>query len=547
MISSKIGKLLINEGLIDEKQLKEALDSQKITNEKLGSILIKKDYVGEKEFYITLSKQLKIPFIELDSCHIESHVIEILNKKFVTKNLVMPFYKGDTFLKVLMEDPLDINLLDFMKNTTGLDIDVYIGTKSHILCQIEKYYDTSFKEELIHELEKRNKGEESFSTIHINGTSIGTFFNFLVKKAVQMKSSDIHIEPKKRNFIIRFRINGELKRVENLPKSVYDALIQHIKYMCQLDLAEKRVPQDGRYEINTGGNNIDIRISTIPTVYGEKVVFRLLNRDEFIKTKEELGLDKKSLLVYKNMIKRNSGIILISGPTGSGKTTTLYSIIKELDFKNKNITTIEDPVEYKIEHINQMEVNDKIGMTFESGLKALLRQDPDVIMIGEIRNRDTAKIAFKASITGHLVLSTIHTKNTFSTILRLKDMGVDSYLIANGLIGVIAQRLVKEICPKCRITYKNKSFLVGSIKKLYKGMGCDYCNNTGYKGRRGVYEIMPIDNNMKKLINGKFSLDKIKNYAVENGMRTLEKTGLNLLQKGIITLDDFMSLYYSIK
>ncbi|MCT4596152.1 MAG: ATPase, T2SS/T4P/T4SS family [Anaeromicrobium sp.] len=547
MIHNKIGELLIKNGLISEKQLSEALDIQKIHNEKLGRILIKKKYVDEKELYITLSKQLNIPFIELDNHTIDSYIIEIFSKKFVTKNLLIPFYKGDGFLRILMEDPLNISLIEYMQNTTELDIEVYIGTKSHILCQIEKYYDNVLKEELIYELEKRDKEEKDHNIMPINGTSIGTFFNFLIKKAAHMKSSDIHIEPKNNNLIIRFRINGELKVVENLPRSVYEALIQHIKYMCQLNLVEKRIPQDGRYEINIGGNNIDIRISTIPTVYGEKIVFRLLNRQEFIKTRDELGLDKKSLLIYKNMIKRNSGIILISGPTGSGKTTTLYSIINELDCKSKNITTIEDPVEYKMENLNQMEVNEKIKMTFESGLKALLRQDPDVIMIGEIRNKNTAKIAFKASITGHLVLSTIHTKNTFSTILRLKDMGIDPYLISNGLIGVIAQRLVKEICPNCKVAYKNKSFLVGNIKKLYKGVGCNYCNNTGYKGRLGIYEIMSVDNHIKKLINEKFSLEKIRSYGIENGMSTLEKAGLKLLKRGKITLEDFIGLYYSTK
>lgn len=376
--------------------------------------------------------------------------------------------------------------------------------------------------------------------------------DLVINEAIKMKASDIHIEPFSNEIRIRLRIDGDLMDIQNLPIEYLSSIITRIKIMGKMDIAEKRVPQDGSMEFYFKDKQIDLRISSLPTVHGEKIVIRILDRDSFILSKEELGLYSKNLESFKNILKQPYGIVLVTGPTGSGKTTTLYSILKELNSIEKNIITIEDPVEYKLEGINQVQVNTKAGLTFANGLRSILRQDPDIIMVGEIRDSETAKIAVRSAITGHLVFSTLHTNDTVSSIVRLIDMGVKPYLVSSAIIGIISQRLVKKLCDKCKRPYYatdfEKSFLGSGEDELilYKPGKCASCNN-GFKGRIAVYEVLSIEEEIRELINKRASSDEIKKLSIKKGMTTLLYNLKKLALKGEITVDEVLKVGYTLK
>lgn len=382
--------------------------------------------------------------------------------------------------------------------------------------------------------------------------SIIRLVDLVINEAIKMKASDIHIEPFSNEIRIRFRIDGDLMDIQNLPIEYLSSITTRIKIMGKMDIAEKRVPQDGSMEFYFEDKQIDLRISSLPTVHGEKIVIRILDRDSFILSKEELGLYSKNLESFEKILKQPYGIILVTGPTGSGKTTTLYSILKELNSIEKNIITIEDPVEYKLEGINQVQVNTKAGLTFANGLRSILRQDPDIIMVGEIRDSETAKIAVRSAITGHLVFSTLHTNDTVSSIVRLIDMGVKPYLVSSAIIGIISQRLVKKLCDKCKRPYYatdfEKSFLGSGEDELilYKPGKCASCNN-GFKGRIAVYEVLSIEEEIRELINKRASSDEIKKLAIKKGMTTLLYNLKKLALKGEITVDEVLKVGYTLK
>ncbi|MDW7673454.1 MAG: GspE/PulE family protein, partial [Bacillota bacterium] len=378
--------------------------------------------------------------------------------------------------------------------------------------------------------------------------------NAIIQQAVQEKASDIHIEPAETKVRVRCRIDGILQELISLPKQTHGPLVSRIKILASMDIAEKRLPQDGRIQIKAGSQQIDLRISTMPTIYGEKVVIRLLDKSNALFTISQLGMQPEVQQVFENILKQTYGIILVTGPTGSGKTTTLYASINQLNDSEKNIITIEDPVEYVLSGINQVQVNQKVGMTFASGLRSILRQDPDIIMLGEIRDVETAEIAIRAATTGHVVLSTLHTNDAAGTVTRLIDMGIEPFMVASSLVGVVSQRLVRKICLECKTSYKLPPFDPWRIYleadhneeiTLYKGRGCGSCNNTGYKGRIAIQEVMPINNNLRTLITNKRSQAEIKEEAISQGVYTLKNDGVKKALAGITTLSEVMRVVYN--
>ncbi|NLK97134.1 MAG: Flp pilus assembly complex ATPase component TadA [Epulopiscium sp.] len=554
-MNKRLGDILINGGLITKKQLDEALKERSASNKKLGEVLIELGYVTEKDILKTLEIQLGIPRINLEKELINPEVPQRISEDLARRHMVFPFKEEDKVLHVAMADPLNFYGIDDLKIATGYGIKPYIATKKSIQIAIEKYYGKQSTKQAMEDFKKQQGDledeeiEDEISDIEM--APIVRIVNSIIKQAVVSGASDIHIEPFEEFIRVRFRVDGELHEAMKLDINAHPAVTARIKVLGKMNTAEKRIPQDGRIEIKMNNREIDLRISIHPTVYGEKIVIRLLDRSNFIKGRDRLGFTKENSLRIDELIKNPDGILLVTGPTGSGKTTTLYTLLSELNDERKNIVTVEDPVEYKIFGLNQTSVNPKIGLTFASVLRSILRQDPDIIMIGEIRDTETSQIAVRAAITGHLVLSTLHTNDTASSIIRLLDMGIEPYLVSSALVGVIAQRLVKKICPHCKISYEpgeNELEILNmkDLKILYKGEGCNYCKNTGYRGRTAIHEIMYVDKEIRKLINNNASEDDIKSAAIKNGMTPLRDNCKQLVLEGVTTIDEFIRISYSL-
>ena len=453
-----------------------------------------------------------------------------------------------------MSDPLNIFAIDDVNISTGIEPEIYISSKSDIQKFIDLNYSTEqvskAAQELTKEtLESKNIADNIEEIDDVKNAPVVKMIDYMFRNSIEMRASDIHIEPFEKEIRIRYRIDGELQTVNTLGIESLAPLVARIKILAGLNIAEKRVPQDGRIITRVGNNDVDLRVSILPVVSGEKIVIRILNRSSYKLGKEHLGMNENNLNKLKNIISNPHGIVLVTGPTGSGKSTTLYTVLNELNSDDVNIVTIEDPVEYTLDGINQVNVNSKSGMTFASGLRSILRQDPDIVMIGEIRDEETAQIAIKAAITGHLVLSTLHTNDSASSITRLIDMGIEPYLVSTSICGVIAQRLVRRICPNCKEAYEatdyEKKILIGNIEEnliLYKGQGCGQCNGTGYLGRIGVYEIMDITRKHRDLINETKNPNVLKDLSLENGMTTLGQECKELVLKGITTINELATI-----
>ncbi|WIF94511.1 type II secretion system ATPase GspE [Caminicella sporogenes] len=553
----RLGDLLVDAGLITREELEEALKLQKKSGKKLGEILIQQGLITEKQIIEVLEFQLGIPHMDLDKYYIDPEIPKLISENLARRHLIIPIKKDRGKLVLAMADPLNIYAIDDVRIATGLDVEPVISTTQGILNAIDGYYGKQNAEKAIEDFKKQYDVDDITEIDEnilneINNAPVVRLVNSIIKQAIKAKASDIHIEPFEKNVRVRFRIDGDLQEIMTPSKSTHSAIVTRIKIMAKMDIAEKRIPQDGRVEMVIDGRDVDLRISVLPTVYGEKVVIRLLDRSNFLKTKEELGFSKGNLKLFDSIIKNPNGIILVTGPTGSGKTTTLYTILRELNTTNKNIITVEDPVEYKIHGINQVSVNLKAGLTFANALRSILRQDPDIIMIGEIRDVETAKIAVRAAITGHLVLSTMHTNDTASTIVRLMDMGIEPYLVSTSLVGVVAQRLVRKICDECKEKYTASSFekdLLGIQQEdifLYRGRGCSVCNNTGYKGRTAIHEIMPIDKKLRIQIDNRRSADILRDISIKKGMITLRESCKELVLEGITTIEELLKITYSL-
>lgn len=550
----KLGDILVMAEKITSLQLKEALKAQKILGKKLGEILIDDGIVSEEDIIEAITKQTGIERIDLNNVKFEKKVIKILPRNLCDKYNLIAFGLEGEKIQIALSDPLNIFAIDDVSISTGLDVKSYISNKK----EIQKFIDINYSTEEVNKAaEVLSKEATDSKKVEFNIEDYDDVKNAPVVKmieqlfinSIEMRASDIHIEPYENLIRIRYRIDGQLRTVNNLSIETQAPLITRIKILAGLNIAEKRIPQDGRIITKIGNSNVDLRVSILPIVNGEKIVIRILNRDSYKVGKEKLGLSSENLKKLENIIASPNGIVLVTGPTGSGKSTTLYSILSEMNSTDVNIVTVEDPVEYTLNGINQVNVNNKAGLTFASGLRSILRQDPDIIMIGEIRDEETAKIAIKAAITGHLVLSTLHTNDAPSSIIRLIDMGVEPYLVATSITGIIAQRLVRKICPYCKEEYiasdYEKSVLKDKYKdklKLYKGHGCGHCNDTGYIGRIGVYEIMEITREHRDTINNTKDGNVLRDISMKNGMNTLADECIKLVLDGVTTMDELASI-----
>lgn len=550
----RLGDILVNAGKITSYELQEALRSQKILGKKLGEILVESKIISELDIIEAVEEQTGILSIDLNEVDFDTKVMKLVSQNLCNKYTLIPFGFNEHKIKVAMSDPLNIFAVDDINISTGFEVEVYIASKSSIQKFVDIYYSSEevnkAAEELSRETLESKTSEVNVEDIDdVKNAPVVKMIDYMFRNSIEMRASDIHIEPFEKEIRIRYRIDGELKTVNRLGIESLAPLAARIKILAGLNIAEKRVPQDGRIITKVGNNEVDLRVSILPVVNGEKIVIRILNRNSYKVGKEVLGMSEENLAKLKDIISNPHGIVLVTGPTGSGKSTTLYTILSELNSDNVNIITVEDPVEYTLNGINQVNVNNKAGMTFASGLRSILRQDPDIIMIGEIRDSETAEIAVRSAITGHLVMSTLHTNDAASSITRLVDMGVEPYLVSTSIVGVIAQRLVKKICPNCKEAYEasiyEKRMLIGDENApltLYKGVGCGHCNNTGYLGRIGVYEIMEITREHRDAINETNNPNIIKDISLKNGMSTLGEEGKKLVLQGITTMRELSTI-----
>ncbi len=554
-----LGEMLIDVGMITRSQLEECLLIQKKSGDRLGKILKNKGYVTERQLMEIMEFQLGIPFINLDSLNLTHMLSKHIPVTLARKHKMVPVKAEGKKLFVAMDDPVDFIALEDARVVSGLDIFPMLSTEHAIETAITKVYGNEYAETAIKELAAENteegKTEDDAPNSDISNAPIVRLVNSMFEQAAKAKASDIHVEPSEKDVRVRMRIDGQLITVLTIPKKAQSAVITRLKIIGNMDIAEKRLPQDGRYKLVHNSNEIDVRISSLPTVHGEKVVMRLLDKQNFLISKEKLGFSEANIAKFDALLKNPHGIILVTGPTGSGKSTTLYAMLGELNNSTKNIITVEDPVEYTMAGINQVQVNNKAGLTFSAGLRSILRQDPDIIMIGEIRDHDTVSIAIRAAITGHLVLSTIHTNDAPGTITRLTDMGIPSYMLAASLVGILAQRLVKKICSFCKAQYTPNRFELSAAglpptysKPIYYGKGCSYCNNTGYKGRVAVHEILVVDREVRDMITKGESIDAIRDYAAkQQHMGDLSRECAALMEKGETTIQEVINTAYTYK
>lgn len=552
-----LGKLLIESGIISDEQLTLALDQQRTSKKRLGEVLIELDIVTERQILEVLEYQLKIPFVDLNKYEIDEECPLLINEAMARRHQILPVRRENNDLIVAMTDPLNLQALDDVRIFTGMTVKPIMAMQQDVLSSIDRFYSREGAEKAVEDFKKdldftQISDSDSEALSDVSNAPVVRLVNSVIQHAIRSRASDIHIEPFDKHLRIRFRVDGELQEIMKSAKAAHAAIVTRIKIMGKMDIAEKRVPQDGRVEMSLDGKDVDLRISILPTVYGEKIVIRLLGRSDLVMSKEQLGFSETNIVLFDSIIKSTNGIILVTGPTGSGKTTTLYAVLRELNKINKNIITVEDPVEYRLEGINQVQVNTKAGLTFANGLRSILRQDPDIIMIGEIRDGETAQIAVRAAITGHLVLSTMHTNDAASTVSRLVDMGVEPYLVSSSVVGVTAQRLLRRICPECKTSYQSDRAEMDVLRvrepiTLYKGTGCSNCNHTGYRGRIAIHEIMQVTGQIRDLIDKRASMDHIRNVANKQGTTTLRDNSVELVRKGITTVDELLKVTYSIE
>ena len=552
----RIGDMLIDEHVITEEQLLQALPVAKEKKKKIGETLIEMGFTTETEIAKALSVQLGIPRIDLSAITIPEDVLGLVSESVLRKHIMVPYAYDDVnpnIIHVAMSDPMDLLALDDISIITNLQPEPAVATAHDILIVLDKYYGDSEAQKMAEvyaaerkELLNRNQEDEAYNQ-DVNNSPVVLLFNSMIEPAARQRASDIHIEALENIVRVRFRIDGALYEKFKYDIHLLPAIIARLKIIGGMDISEKRKPQDGRITMVIDRVEYDIRVSILPTVFGEKCVMRLAQKKALTRNKKDLGLAEDDLRAFDNILKNPNGILLVTGPTGSGKSTTLYTALSELNNEDVNIITVEDPVEANIDGINQVQVNPKAELTFASALRSILRQDPDIIMIGEIRDGETAQIAVQASITGHLVVSTLHTNSAAATISRLEDMGIESYLLADSLVGIIAQRLVRRLCPNC----KKEHYATEEEKKvmnidangdilIYEAAGCEKCDNTGYTGRIGIYEILTVTQNIKKLISRRATADEVARAAQTEGMHTLRQSATKLVLEGTTSYKEML-------
>jgi len=558
MPNGRLGDRLIQAGLITKAQLDKALEEQKRTGGLIGSNLIKLGFIKEEDLLQFLSKQFGFPAVDLTKVEITADLLKLVPSEVVQKHSVLPVSRAGSTLVIATSDPTNYLVIDDIKFLTGYNIDVVVAEETALKDSINRYYDQSaslmdvmsdlqdLELEVVDAEEEVNIEELEKST---SDAPVVKLVNVILTEAIAKEASDIHIEPYEKQFRVRYRIDGVLHEIMNPPMRLKNAIISRLKIMSSLDIAERRLPQDGRIKLKTTGKEMDFRVSVLPTLFGEKLVLRLLDKSALQLDMTKLGFEEQALRDFQDAIHQPYGMVLVTGPTGSGKTTSLYSALSELNKVTENISTAEDPVEYNLPGINQVQMHEEIGLNFAAALRAFLRQDPDIIMVGEIRDFETAEIAIKAALTGHLVLSTLHTNDAPSTIHRMLNMGVEPFLVTSSVNLILAQRLVRKICTECKEPHElNVQALVEMGMSLeeaestesYQGAGCDRCNDTGYKGRIALYEVLPLREELKELILEGGSSGELKRAAAQAGMKSLRQSGLHKIREGLTTAEEVL-------
>lgn len=560
----RLGELLIKEGIITQAQLEKAFNIQKQEGGRLGEILVKLDILKEDQAVAILGKQLNIPYFNLGTelkPAVDQILEQLIPKGFALRNTVLPLSRTLRSLTVAMSDPLDLILIDNLRKLTSCEINPVIATRSDISKAIENFYGKSkmFEEaveasyeniSVISDLEETEVADQELSLDKLIARAeeapVVKLVDLIIRQAIDERASDIHIEPFKGRISLRYRIDGRLYEIPPPAKQLHLPIISRIKILSKLDIAEKRLPQDGAFLVRLEDRPIDLRVSTMPTIYGEKVVLRILDRSVIVLDLDQLGFKAKQLELIRRTIKMPYGLVLLTGPTGCGKTTTLYAILNEIKSPTKNILTVEDPVEYKMDGINQVHVKPEIGLTFANALRSFLRQDPDIILVGEIRDLETGQICIRAALTGHLVLSTLHTNDAPSAVSRLVDIGVEPYMVAPSLIMVVAQRLIRKLCPDCKEAYEPTMAQIGEVKikadLIYRPKGCSKCGQIGYRGRICIAEVMVINEQLRDLINEGSAFQKIREVAKESGMQTFYESGLKQVEDGTTSVEEILSV-----
>jgi len=572
-MSSKLGELLLREKIIDSEKLRQAIDYQKKNNLPISSALVALGFLTEEEIAQALSRQLGYPYIDLDQFEVFPEVISLIPAETAKRNLVMPIHKIKSFLTLAMVDPTDLEVIEDIRFRTGLSVQPVISTETGVTNAINKYYGTSDAlkvKKLIEDIELADESRvniidekeiaegSDYDVAEIeqasNEAPIITLVNQTFIDAIKKGASDVHFEPYEQQFRIRYRIDGDLYEVADLPLKFRSPVLSRVKILANMDIAEKRLPQDGRIKLRVKLDNgkrkeVDMRVSSLPTMFGEKIVARILDKEMLKLDLTQLGFESESLEIFQEAIHRPWGIVLVTGPTGSGKTNTLYSAISTLNTIDVNIMTAEDPVEFYIPGINQVQIKEEIGLTFANALRSFLRQDPDIMLVGEIRDYETIDMAIKAALTGHLVFSTIHTNDAPSTIARMINMNVEPFLIADSVVLIVAQRLVRRLCQKCCEPHElpkrallDMGYGENEIDDLhiFKAHGCEACNNTGYKGRTALFEVMKISDEIKEMILNRATSREIKRKAIENGMLTLRRSGLVKIKNGVTSVEEVL-------
>ena len=555
----RLGDLLIEQNVLTKEQLTQALQMQKGTNKKIGEILVEEGFITEEMIARALEAQMGLKSVQLRGLTVPAEIKNLVDVRLLKKYMVFPFeidpYNAN-ILHLAMADPLDMEAIDDVAIVTNMQIEPYIATRREVAAAIDRNYSEAENIDAVNRFTReraqlRGSVAVTADDSEINDAPIVQLVRSILEQAVRQRASDIHIEALENKVRVRYRIDGALCTRMEYDSSLLPAISTRIKIMGGMDIAEKRKPQDGRLSLVIDGQEYDVRVSTVPTVYGEKLVLRISSKVNLTKDKKELGFAPDELARFDHMMSHPHGIIFVTGPTGSGKSTTLYTALSELNKDEVNIVTVEDPVEAALEGINQIQVNNKVNLTFATALRSILRQDPDIIMIGEIRDSETASIAVQASITGHLVVSTLHTNNATGTLDRMVDMGVERYMLADSVVGVIAQRLVRKLCPHCRrkrlATPEEKRLMYFSEEEaveIYEPGGCKLCNDTGYYGRKGIFEIMEMNEELRRLIAEGSDSKNLIRAAKRNGMRTLRENGTRDVLAGITSIEELLKASY---
>lgn len=553
-IRKRLGELLIEENLITEAQLQAGLARQKESNERLGRALVSLGFIDQLSLMRVLETKLGIPLVNLSRRFLDPDIVNLIPESLAQKYKVLPIEKNADRIILAMIDPLNVMAIDDVRITTGCDVEPAMAFENELEDAIVTYYGKGSMDKIVEALPEDMSSDLDESTlVHlreiVEDAPMIRLVNSLITRAVSSRASDIHIEPREKEVMVRYRVDGVLTEITQFARRMQAPIVSRFKIMANMDIAERRIPQDGRIQMKIDNKEIDFRVSTLPTIFGEKVVLRVLDKSKGLMHLQELGMLPEVVLKFRNAIRHPYGIILVTGPTGSGKTTTLYAALNEISSPEKNIITLEDPVEYTLEGINQVQLNTKAGLTFASGLRSVLRQDPDVIMVGEIRDSETAKIAIQSAMTGHLVLSTLHTNTAAATLVRLIEMEIEPFLVASSVVGIISQRLVRRLCPECKEPYEPSPELnnkLGLTRRednrviLYRPKGCPVCSDTGYRGRLALQEVLFISSEIKDLVTARASADRIEATAVKDGMKSLREDGARKLVLGLTSIEEVM-------